>query len=854
MPTLDQYKTLAAFYGYKYVLDTVPPKATDTIEGWKCLANGHLIKLSYNNLQRRGQKCVQCAKVHVVKTIQNYCKAAESHGGKYIIDTIPQRTSQPTDGWECIEKHRWSDSYNNIVNNNSWCPDCVGNSVNTIEQYTDLGLEFNLRCEIDEAPDNNDINVKWLCNEHEIVWLGSYKQLFQRKNSPCDQCNSEELNEVKTSESLNLLIDSDEIRINQGKVECLDFKLLQTPIFDSLLNTNNLTICEFMKELDIPMEFFRIDEYWDGWKYPNKFIIIDRLMLNWLGYGGKFKNQKQYALQIFRNNFLDNVDYIYDGVLETDRVIGPQRQSKREKLLAITYPCLLRWSMMIQTSGRDKIRRETFRREMLFQMYSNYQNINTSDKLADFLLVKNIVSQEKDRGILQTETERFESNVDNDNKEVVQMKLKLSTGEYCFIPMRKDGFTDVTILCKTVNKRLTNWKANSESWALIEQCSSLTGIPASQLFQVVRVGKTQHVYAHPDVAIQIAQWCSHSFSIQVSRWIRELLLTGQVRLWNEKSAEELDSIWKEKYYQSELKIDWQKQIIGIKDGKIDSLKRSIAMYEKRHKYVKFDIDLASYYAFSYGRRCHIDCILKLLIKHGIAIKDKKGSAPLDKRLKTHRTTFKWLQLELIIVAPPECIEALETAMEVRFGENLNPNSSEVFENVPIAKLKSTAISMMELLCPEKYQVISQDIIDSYNQDVDTVIKNGIEPEEDDDDPIEQKNDDDDPIEQKNDDDEDPIEQKNENPTEQKNDDTKTSSPISCTNSINAQNVNIDQTTNNITNNIQVDLTELIELLKDFKSLTIKRLDQYLEKYQLAKHGNKEKKIEKLRDYIESKAA
>jgi hypothetical protein len=47
----------------------------------------------------------------------------------------------------------------------------------------------------------------------------------------------------------------------------------------------------------------------------------------------------------------------------------------------------------------------------------------------------------------------------------------------------------------------------------------------------------QGTFAHPDIAIQIAQWCSPKFALQVSRWIRELLITGKVELGNEKTKE-----------------------------------------------------------------------------------------------------------------------------------------------------------------------------------------------------------------------------------------------------------------------------------------------------------------------------
>lgn len=177
-------------------------------------------------------------------------------------------------------------------------------------------------------------------------------------------------------------------------------------------------------------------------------------------------------------------------------------------------------------------------------------------------------------------------------------------------------------------------------------------------------------------------------------------------------------------------------------------------------------------------------------------------------------------LELVIVSSPECIEALEKSMEVKFGANLNPNSSEVFEQVSLSALKEAAISLLNVMCPDKYQIISHEIIDAYNQDVDLMIKEGIEPIEDEETEIEENKIENEIKECENgsNDEKHPIIYAPSNPSINEND-----------------NVNI---------NIRIDLSEL-------KTFTIKKLDSLLEKYNIPKHGNKDKKIEKLKNYFDS---
>ena len=62
-------------------------------------------------------------------------------------------------------------------------------------------------------------------------------------------------------------------------------------------------------------------------------------------------------------------------------------------------------------------------------------------------------------------------------------------------------------------------------------------------------GKNGGTYYPIDIAIQIGQWISPSFALQVSRWTRELLLFGKVELGQEKSNKELENKFQEQIKQ-----------------------------------------------------------------------------------------------------------------------------------------------------------------------------------------------------------------------------------------------------------------------------------------------------------------
>jgi hypothetical protein len=110
-------------------------------------------------------------------------------------------------------------------------------------------------------------------------------------------------------------------------------------------------------------------------------------------------------------------------------------------------------------------------------------------------------------------------------------------------------------MAKPFGKRVDNWmrlKATKELFAEFEREPSYGGakplitikgnfsdtsdlryhsdLPSGEVFR-------QGTFAHPDIAIQFAQWCSPGFALWVSRQIRHLMTYGEVNLhyteWNE---------------------------------------------------------------------------------------------------------------------------------------------------------------------------------------------------------------------------------------------------------------------------------------------------------------------------------
>ena len=118
-----------------------------------------------------------------------------------------------------------------------------------------------------------------------------------------------------------------------------------------------------------------------------------------------------------------------------------------------------------------------------------------------------------------------------------------------FIESREDGYINATSLCKAGGKQFKHWNSLDSTKKLISTLCSVVGISTTELVDIKQGGdpKLQGSWIHPDLAIQLAQWISALFALKVSRWVRELALTGSVFVGNEKTEEQLLSLQNEMF-------------------------------------------------------------------------------------------------------------------------------------------------------------------------------------------------------------------------------------------------------------------------------------------------------------------
>ena len=85
-----------------------------------------------------------------------------------------------------------------------------------------------------------------------------------------------------------------------------------------------------------------------------------------------------------------------------------------------------------------------------------------------------------------------------------------------------DGYVSLTDMAKASGKLVADYLRLKETNEYIQGLSDDMGIPISSLIQTVRgKGKNQGTWAHPEIAIDFAQWCSVPFRIWANRTLKK---------------------------------------------------------------------------------------------------------------------------------------------------------------------------------------------------------------------------------------------------------------------------------------------------------------------------------------------
>jgi hypothetical protein len=429
-----------------------------------------------------------------------------------------------------------------------------------------------------------------------------------------------------------------------------------------------------------------------------------------------------------------------------------------------------------------------------------------------------------------------------------QQQIKpLVINDYALVFRKEDGYIDVTNLCKAAGKEFKHWNSLEKTKAFLRILSSGVGITTSKLIEIVSGGnfKNQGTWAHPQVAINIAQWISPEFDVKVSKWIFELMVTGKVELGNEKTNEELESLYKEQIKTLTNQLETTTNQLETTANQLETTTTQLQTIQQSHQklLVKYNSSLQkhSYYKFRESGPCfyifnsgyeYLDLVTR--VKFGIAgTSDKYGRVDtIDNRLQSHRTNHPVLHLDFLIFTKDA--KFIEDGIKRYYRKEINPNGHEWIEGVCSKKIIDRVKDVLDEFSIDDYNIVSDEVLKKYNDYVITTVKVDDEEkeveEDDDDNEMEVEEDD---VEEDDEDNEVEVEEDEDNDEKQDEEQDE-----------------IDQNLEEKIDVLKEQLDEYKEILLHLESYTVKKMDEILRKLGGSLTGTKDVKIKKIKDKLE----
>jgi hypothetical protein len=306
--------------------------------------------------------------------------------------------------------------------------------------------------------------------------------------------------------------------------------------------------------------------------------------------------------------------------------------------------------------------------------------------------------------------------------DIFQCELVLANGQKFIIPMREDGYIHATALCKIAGKKVNGWlrmKETQKFVEIVEKNFVTRNSPTKNLIEIHQAGNkyNQGTWVHPELGINLAQWCCPDFALQVSRWVRELIITGKVEQGHEKKEEELKEVYESKISTLEQQLLQQKEELEQRDLKLltknHQLKYLSKEYEKVYKNHQSFLRRKEVYKLLQGK-CLYFAKMREDDTHKKGGYKLGGSGDINGRFSNYRTSNPFAQL-LYVIYTDKAFE-LENIIKLKYDSNLILTNREFIINVPIEELiesTRTAAKMLNLSYTEE----TQEEIDKFNEHI-----------------------------------------------------------------------------------------------------------------------------------------
>jgi len=254
-----------------------------------------------------------------------------------------------------------------------------------------------------------------------------------------------------------------------------------------------------------------------------------------------------------------------------------------------------------------------------------------------------------------------------------------------------DGYICATQMCKAGNKSFRDWfrlESTKDMIAILASDMRIhqnpdVGILHSALVDIKKGGNdktAQGSWIHPDLAVNLAQWICPVFGLRVSRWVREIIITGSARL-EPKSDDEL------------LKLQMELQANQEKLKKLEMNHKRLLKQREYHKFQK-------------GPCFYIIRVNDKDLKIGYEGVD------INERFRAYRTSIPKAQACFIIFTYHASF--VEQGMLNRFSQKRVELNHEFITDVSPADIVHAAQTLLQF-CNMDFELIDQDAIDKYNE-------------------------------------------------------------------------------------------------------------------------------------------
>ena len=237
-----------------------------------------------------------------------------------------------------------------------------------------------------------------------------------------------------------------------------------------------------------------------------------------------------------------------------------------------------------------------------------------------------------------------------------------------------DGYINLNQMADVAEKRIDNWLRLQETKELIAEfegqvvdSSDLRNRPKA-LVTLKGGSRGGGTWAHPDIAIQFAQWCSPAFALQVSRWVREWMTTPKDPL------SDIDRVGLRDALKDETRIRMTDQVKKYLEQieRYDDKKYSGQFFARVHDAINVALTTET----AKEMRTRLSNIIGKDVKEGELIRDFFPIVVLNKYISLCETTAN-----LVLKEDLNPIDAIDRATELVLPSNYIPKPIDFVEHI-----------------------------------------------------------------------------------------------------------------------------------------------------------------------------